>query len=402
MLAVLLTMLPARARAATIQVTFSPASLSYGNVTVGQSETFQSVLTNRGKTSITITSITSNNSEFSASSMNFPAVIGPSISIEVNVTFSPTLGGAQSGQISVAIKGSSTPAVLALSGTGVASVTASPASVSFGKVAVGAQSTLPVVLKNMSTAKVTLTGLQTTGSGFSVSGASLPLTLKGGQTVTLNATFKPSVAGQATGDAFVSGPALNVPLSGTGTGGGKLELSVAPSVLSFGNVAVGTTGTLTAGLNASGGSVTISSLSSSSSQFAVPGVTFPLTVPAGQEIMLNVTFTPKGDGNASGNLMFQSNAADSPTSEPLSGTGTAPFVSLSWTASSSQNVTGYNVYRSTSKPGSYARINSSLDPDTNFTDTTVAPGSTYYYATTSVNTNGQESSYSNQVKVVVP
>ncbi len=400
-LAFLLTMLPAPVQAASSQLVFSPASLSYGNVTVGQSKTFQTVLTNKGKTSITISAVSSNNNQFSPSNLSLPTVLGPSVSLEINVTFSPTAGGAASGQISVTSKGSSATTVLGLSGTGVASVTATPASVAFGNVAVGSKSTLPVVLKNTGSSKVTLTSEQTTGSAFSVSGVKFPVTLSGGQSVSLNATFAPQVTGLASGNTLVSGPSLNIPLSGTGTGAGKLELTITPSPLNFGNVAVGTTATLTAGLDASGGSVTVSSVSSSNAQFAVPGVTFPLTVPSGKEVMLNVTFTPKSAGNASASLTFQSNAADSPTPEPLSGTGTAPYVSLSWNASTTQ-VTGYNVYRSASQNGKYAKINASLDPDTTYTDAAVASGSTYYYATTAVNSSGQESTYSNQVKVVVP
>ena len=44
----------------------------------------------------------------------------------------------------------------------------------------------------------------------------------------------------------------------------------------------------------------------------------------------------------------------------------------------------------------------SMNPDTDYSDATVASGATYYYATTAVNSSGQESVYSNKVKAVVP
>jgi fibronectin type 3 domain-containing protein len=75
-------------------------------------------------------------------------------------------------------------------------------------------------------------------------------------------------------------------------------------------------------------------------------------------------------------------------------------VNLSWNSSS--NVVGYNVYRGTSANGSYSRINSTVDANTAFTDSSVATGSTYYYAATSVNASGQESSLSTPVQVAVP
>jgi hypothetical protein len=160
--------------------------------------------------------------------------------------------------------------------------------------------------------------------------------------------------------------------------------------------------TLTAKLSASNGSVTISSVSSSNSVFAVTGEKFPLTIPAGSDVSLEVEFAPQHSVASSGKLSFLSNATDSPASEALAGTGTAPYVSLSWDASNSPDIVGYNIYRSKSSNGGYTRLNSKLDADTYYTDSSVAGETTYYYATTAVNSNGKESKYSNQAKVTVP
>jgi hypothetical protein len=401
-LTLMVTILPAPVLAATNQLTCSPTSLAYGSVAVGQSETLLVAVTNSGQTSVTISSVTVNNSQLEVSKLKLPQALAAGASLEVSVTFTPSKTGSLGGQVSVVSNASNPTLNVGVEGSGVTSetVTASPASVSFGNVAVGASSTVSVVLTNTRTSDVTLSSLQTKGSAFSVSGPKFPVTLASGKTVKLSATFKPQATGLTGGSVFVSGPALDIPLSGTGTGSSKPQLTITPATLSFGNVAVGATETLTAGLNASGGSVTISSVSSSNSQFAVPGVALPLTIQVGKEVLLNVTFTPKNSGNASATLSFSSNASNS-SSESLSGTGTAPYVSLSWIASSSE-VKGYNVYRSTSKTGSYTKLNSKVDADTSYTDATVVSGSTYYYATTAVNWSGQESSYSNQVKVVVP
>jgi len=285
-------------------------------------------------------------------------------------------------------------------GSGVSSepLTAAPSSLSFGQVAVGSSATLSVVLTNARSVSETLKALQTLGSAFTVSGPSLPVTLGAGQSVTLSVTFAPQAAGGSSGSVLISGPALNVPFTGTGTAIG--QLSVTPAPLNFGSVMLGQTGTQAAVLTATGGSVTVSSAASSNSQFALPGISFPLTISAGQSVQLNVAFTPQKAGAASGNLSFTSNASDAQASEPLSGTGAAPLVSLGWSASTSQ-VQGYNVYRGTA-PGAYTKVNSSLDANTTYIDATVAPGTTYYYAATAVNSSGQESSYSAPVEVAVP
>jgi Abnormal spindle-like microcephaly-assoc'd, ASPM-SPD-2-Hydin len=392
-------------RAATNPLTCSPTSFRYGQVVVGRTETLLVAVTNSSQSSVTLSGVSSNSTEFKVQKLNLPRVVAARASLEVSVTFAPTSIGSVAAQVTFVSKGSSQTLDLSVRGTGVSSepVTASPASVSFGNVDVGAKSTLPLVLTNHRSSELTLASLQTTGSAFSVTGAKFPLTLGGGQSVKLSATFTPQAVGLTGGSSYVTGPALNIPFTGTGIAAtSKSQLTIIPDPLSFGTVADGTTETLTLGLSATGGSVTISSVSSSNSQFTVPGASLPVVIPAGHEVSLNVAFTPRNTEKTTATLSFASNAADSPTSEALAGTGSAaPYVSLSWNPSTSR-VAGYNVYRSTSRTGSYTRINSSLDTNTSYTDTTVVAGTTYYYATTAVNSSGEQSGYSNEVEAVVP
>jgi fibronectin type 3 domain-containing protein len=77
-------------------------------------------------------------------------------------------------------------------------------------------------------------------------------------------------------------------------------------------------------------------------------------------------------------------------------------VSLSWTASISQDVIGYNIYRGTKSGGPYSKINSVLNASTVYTDTSVVDGMTYYYVSTAVNSSNQESAYSNQAQAIIP
>lgn len=81
------------------------------------------------------------------------------------------------------------------------------------------------------------------------------------------------------------------------------------------------------------------------------------------------------------------------------GTVTGGSVALSWTASISSDVVGYNVYRATSS-GGYTPGTPliSLPPGTlTYTDTSVASGTTYYYVVTAVIANNLESTNSNEV-----
>ncbi|MGA8439104.1 MAG: putative Ig domain-containing protein [Candidatus Sulfotelmatobacter sp.] len=83
-------------------------------------------------------------------------------------------------------------------------------------------------------------------------------------------------------------------------------------------------------------------------------------------------------------------------------------VDLSWNASTSSDVSGYNIYRavySNSTCGSFSKINSSLNPSTVYADSLIVDGTSYCYATTAVNLSNEESVRSNiasDVKVPAP
>ncbi len=404
LLSVLVTLMPQRARAAT-GLTVSPGSLNFGYVAIHQTQTLLVAVANTSQSSITISSMKVSNSKFVLSDWKMPVVLSAGESVELSVTFEPTAAGTQNGTITFNSGGFNPVLSVGLSGSGTTSesVTATPANLQFGNVAMGQSSTLPVELTNTRGWTITIQKLVITGADFSVGGAKFPLTLTGGQKVKLNATFKPQAQGETGGSFFAWGPGLDVPLVGTGTGGGsKGTLTITPATLAFGDVADGSAKTLTAKLSASSESVTISSVSSSNSVFAMAGAKFPLTIPAGGNVSLDVVFTPQHSVVSSGTLSFVSNATDSPASESLTGTGTAPYVSLSWNASNSPDIVGYNIYRSKSSKGGYSKLNSKLDADTYYTDSTAAGDTTYYYATTAVDSSGKESGYSNQAKVTVP
>jgi hypothetical protein len=76
-------------------------------------------------------------------------------------------------------------------------------------------------------------------------------------------------------------------------------------------------------------------------------------------------------------------------------------VDLSWSQSTSSNISGYNLYRSPDG-NSWSKINASLVASTLYDDSSVSNGSTYYYAATAVDTSGHESAKSSSIKVVVP
>jgi hypothetical protein len=294
----LLGIVPGSAGATTPQLACTPSSLWFAKVVVGQTETLLVTLTNNGQTSVTVSGMAVSNAEFTTSSLSLPLVLPAGQSADLSVTFTPTARGTTGGTIQFSSDASNPTLRLELGGAGTNSevLTANPTVVSFGQVAIGTSSTVPVVLTNDHSWKITLSGLQMTGSEFSVNGPGFPLTLAAGQSLTVNVAFAPQSAGLTGGSLFVSGAYLTIPLTGTGTG---------------------------------------------------------------------------------------------------------YSVNLFW--NSTPGVVGYNVYRSTAPNGTYSKINSTVEANTAFIDGTVASGTTYYYAATSVNSSGRESVRSTPpVQAVIP
>ena len=387
----------------------NPTSFSFGNVLVATSQNQTETLKNTGGESITISQATVTGTGFSYTGLSLPLILAPNQSTTFGVAFAPTSAGAESGSLSLSISGSSTVVNFALSGTGVtpATLSATPASITFTSVQAGQNQTQTETVKNTGGVNATISQATATGTGFSVTGLSLPATLTPGQSASFSVTFAPQSAGNFSGGVAISSnasnPNLSVALSGTATGQTQGQLSVSPTTINVGNVTVGTSGTQTGTLNAAGASITVSSVSVGSAEFVISGL--PVTIPAGQSANFTVTFTPQASGVASVSASFTSNASNSPTPATVTGTGMAApvhTVSLSWTASTSPNIVGYNIYRRTGTTGSFTQINSGLNATTTYVDTSVADGQTYYYETTAVNSSNEESEPSTPISVVIP
>ena len=110
---------------------------------------------------------------------------------------------------------------LQLSAAGVPTLSINATTVAFGNVNVNTPTTQSVTLSSTGTAAVTVNSAVVAGSGFSVSGASFPLTLNPNQTATLSVQFDPTAAGAVTGTLTITStsstnPTAVVSLSGTG------------------------------------------------------------------------------------------------------------------------------------------------------------------------------------------
>ena len=228
-----------------------------------------------------------------------------------------------------------------------------------------------------------------------------------------------------TGTGLISGTPTTagtstVTLSATNTGGSgtaTLTLTIAPvgpslsinaTSVAFGNVVLNTMTTQVVTLSSVGStSVTVSSATVTGTGFSLAGNTYSGTLAPGQTASLGVQFDPTTAGAATGQLTIISNSSNNSTAAiPLTGTGTAASyaVDLSWSApeSSTDPVAGYNVYRANSGSSTYQLLNSPVDTETTFTDSTVEIGQSYDYIVESVDSSGVESAPTSPIAVTIP
>jgi hypothetical protein len=403
----------ASAPASAQELKCNPCDYSFGNVEIGKSSSYSLQITNTGSKVLTIaTKVKQGSSEFSYGNFPVPVKINPYSSIELPIIFTPTVVGAAAGLLTLTSNATNSPLAIEILGTGVAAtgplLGVSPATLSFGKVTMGSSATMQATL-TASNAAVTISSDHLSNSEFAIVGLSLPLKIAVGKSVEVSIKFTPNAVGAAAGTAHFVSNAENSPaieqLAGSGISAkAQAQLEVTPATLSFGKVAVGSSATMQGTLTASNAAVTISSDKSTSSEFAILGLKLPVTVAAGKSVSFTIRFTPNASGTASGKAGFVSNAVNSPTVEQLTGIGVAQgshSVDLSWESGDGKAV-GYNIYRSANKAGPFTEINTALDSSTNYTDSTVVAGATYYYVATEVNAQGEESAYSNVAKAVIP
>jgi hypothetical protein len=317
----------------TSALALSPASLSFGNQAVGTTSTPSPVtVMNTGTSPLTFSSITASGAF--AETNNCGASIPASTSCTVNVTFTPTAGGATTGALTFIDNAPASPQLLQLTGTGTAAtaaITLSPTSLAFGNQAVGTTSPAsPVTVTNTGTSPLTISSIAASGAFSETNncGTSIPASTS----CTVNVTFTPTAGGATTGavtfvDNAPSSPQL-LPLTGTGTAS-TAAITLSPASLSFGNEAVGSTSTaLTITATNTGSSLLNFTSIIASGAFSQTN-NCGASIPAGTNCTINVTFTPTASGAAVGAVSFTDNAPASPQAVSLSGTGVTSTLALS-------------------------------------------------------------------------
>ena len=172
-------------------------------------------------------------------------------------------------------------------------LSASPSSLSFGNVQSGTSQSLNDTVTNTGQASLTISQITLTGTGYTITGISAPLTLAAGQGAGFSVQFVPTAVGVVNGNvAFTTdNGTVNVPLSGTGVSAGSLTAN--PTSINLGTVVIGSAASQTVTLNNTGGeNVTITAASVTGAGFSDSGLNLPLTLTPNQSSTFTVSFAP--------------------------------------------------------------------------------------------------------------
>ena len=204
-------------------ISIVPGSVSFGTVTVGQTNSQTMTLSNPGSANLNITQAAGPGTGFGLSGLALPLTLAPGKFATFTLSFTPTSGASSASSFTLVSNAPNSPTTIALSGSGVAPIlqlTPSTTSLSFGSETLGASSSQSVTLANTGNSAVAISQINVTGSGFSLNGSAPLVTLSAGQTASFGVKFAPTVSGSLTGSASVVSTAANSPLSISLSGSG--------------------------------------------------------------------------------------------------------------------------------------------------------------------------------------
>ncbi len=296
-------------------------------------------VTNTGSADLVISSLSlsgSNPGDFNVTPPG-PVTIVKNTSATFSVTFTPGDFGNRSASLVFNDNAPGNPHTIPLTGVGANPGISVPASLSFGNQLINTTSAVnQVIVSSTGTAALNVSSVTITGanaSEFTITSGTT-FTVNPGSTSPISITFRPTDVGPRTATLNIvdnaTGSPHTVTLNGTGTGP---TIGLNPVSIDFGQQAVNVvSGAIPITVSNSGtGNLTISAIAISganASDFTFTAGTLPLTVAPNSTVTINVTFKPLANTARSATLSITDNAAGSPQTVPLAGTGTAPVFGI--------------------------------------------------------------------------
>jgi len=322
-------------------VSLTPASLSFSATTATTSAAQTATLKNTGNAALTISGIIINgaNPGDFGETTTCGSSLAAGASCSISVTFTPASAANFAATLSVADNAIGAPHTVTLTGTGTAApapaASLTPGSLSFSATTGITSAPQSATLKNTGDATLAISGITIGGANptdFSET-TTCGSSLAAGATCSIAITFTPASAASFAATLSIADNAAGSPqivtLTGTGTAPPAPVASLTPSSLTFSAIAGSTSAAQTATLKNTGnaamtiGGITIAG--ADATDFSTTN-TCGSSLAAGASCAISVSFTPASVASFTASLSVADDAAGSPQTVSLSGTGAAPPV----------------------------------------------------------------------------
>jgi len=286
-------------------------------------------VTNTGTDILTVSAIniTGANAGSFNISMPTPFAVQIGVTVKLVVAFSPNVVGSYTAEVTIQSDGGI--GQVALAGTGSqAAIQVTPTSLPFGAVMVGTSSTDSVTVSNIGTVTLNINSIALGGANptqFSTTPAAFSLAPAENRKVPV--TFSPTLTGTFSAALVINSNGGNPTVSLSGSGVAPV-FSANTSIINFGPVAVSAsrTDTVTISNTGSGELYIYETILSgtNAAEFSIPDYNGDTPIFASESLDFPVTFTPQNAGTKSAWVIFISNAASSPDTVELTGSGGQP------------------------------------------------------------------------------
>jgi len=306
-------------------IVLTPLSLTFAATNVGSTTAAQNIaISNTGGATATLQTPTLTGADFHLTANTCGATLAAQTGCTVAITFQPTTSGQRSGTLTLSDSAGTQAASLTGTGTNPATDTLSPLALTFAAQAFSTTSaTQLVTLTNTGDVALTLLNAQISSGDFTAT-SGCGVSLVAHSSCNIAVAFAPRSLGAQTGALTLSDQyrAQTVTLSGTGTAPAGISLSPVNG-LSFPATGIALTATAQAVTltNNGGPALTFSSITASGDFAILASSTCGATLAPTATCTLLVVFSPTATGARSGTLTLVDNAASSPQTLPLTGSG---------------------------------------------------------------------------------
>ena len=251
----------------------------------------------------------------------------------ISVTYNPTAVQNDTGTLLISAAGASTTNSVSLYGAGASDSGMSVTSdFTFADTLVGKSSSGSITVSStgklaLSKVGVSLSGMNSSDFSFSANQCS---TIPTGGSCTVSVSFTPLAVGPRSASLTITSDAANSPrmISLTGIGVGQPNASLSSAILDFGQLDQGTQSAASVLTLTNIGSAALTITGITSSKDYPETNTCGASLAASASCQISIQFAPSQVGTETGTLTVTDNAPNGTQSVNLSGTGTAPSVSV--------------------------------------------------------------------------